>query len=96
MDSWARFAKDHAPSTGEYDPSMHALLDACSSNVLAFFDLPDRPAIDRVRNTPEWVQHIALEVADPDALTATNRCMPVAPSVVSRPWDGVSHDRKSL
>ena len=64
------FAEDHVPSTGEYDPYMHVFLDAGGGNVLAFFELPDRPAMDRDRNTPEWVQHIALEVADLDALQA--------------------------
>ena len=66
------FAEDEVPSTGEPDPYMHVFLDAGGGNVLAFFELPERPDMDRDRNTPEWVQHIALEVADMDALHAAH------------------------
>jgi catechol 2,3-dioxygenase-like lactoylglutathione lyase family enzyme len=64
------FAEDHVPSTGEFDPYMHVFLDAGGGNVLAFFELPHQPAMGRDANTPLWVQHLALEVADPDALLA--------------------------
>ena len=57
-------AEDKVPSTGEDDPYMHVFLDAGGGNVLAFFELPGAPAMDRDRNTPEWVQHIAFEVED--------------------------------
>jgi len=39
-------------------------------NVLAFFDIPNSPEMGRDENTPQWVQHIALEVEDVDALVA--------------------------
>jgi catechol 2,3-dioxygenase-like lactoylglutathione lyase family enzyme len=58
------FSEDHVPSTGELDPYMHVFLDAGGGNVLAFFELPDQPPMGRDLNTPEWVQHIAFEVAD--------------------------------
>jgi len=64
------FAEDHVPSTGEYDPYMHVFLDAGGGNVLAFFELPGQPSMDRDRNTPEWVQHIAFELPHMDALLA--------------------------
>ena len=64
-------AEDRVPSTGEADPYMHVFLDAGAGNVLAFFELPNSPAMDRDRNTPEWVQHIAFEVPDHDELLAT-------------------------
>ena len=64
-------AEDRVPSTGAEDPYMHVFLDAGMGNVLAFFELPNAPAMDRDRNTPEWVQHIAFEVADFDELLAT-------------------------
>jgi hypothetical protein len=38
--------------------------------VLAFFELPNQPDMGRDANTPAWVQHIAFEVADIDALLA--------------------------
>ena len=49
---------------------MHVFLDAGMGNVLAFFELPTRPEMGRDENTPEWVQHIAFEVEDYDALLA--------------------------
>jgi len=64
------FAEDHVPSTGAYDPYMHVFLECGGGNVLAFFELPNQPAMGRDPNTPAWVQHIAFEVADLDALLA--------------------------
>jgi catechol 2,3-dioxygenase-like lactoylglutathione lyase family enzyme len=64
------FAEDHVPSTGEYDPYMHIFLDCGGGNVLAFFELPNQPDMGKDPNTPAWVQHIAFEVPDLDALLA--------------------------
>ena len=55
-------AEDKVPSTKAPDPYMHVFLDAGMGNVLAFFELPNSPQMDRDRNTPEWVQHIAFEL----------------------------------
>ena len=66
-------AEDKVPSTGEPDPYMHVFLDAGGGNVLAFFELPNSPEMDRDRNTPEWVQHIAFEVDSPEALMRYKR-----------------------
>ena len=62
------FAEDHVPSTGAYDPYMHVFLEAGNGNVLAFFELPEQPEMDRDRNTPEWVQHLAMKVSSLDEL----------------------------
>lgn len=64
------FAEDHVPSTGAYDPYMHVFLDCGGGNVIAFFELPNQPDMGKDPNTPEWVQHIAFEVEDLDALLA--------------------------
>ena len=64
------FAEDHVPSTGAYDPYMHVFLEAGAGNVLAFFELPQQPAMGRDANTPEWVQHLAFRVPDMAALLA--------------------------
>ena len=64
-------AEDEVPSTKEPDPYMHVFLDAGQGNVLAFFELPTRPAMGRDNNTPTWVQHLALEVDSVDTLHAT-------------------------
>jgi len=64
MDYVIAFAEDYVPSTHSPDPYMHIFLDAGGGNVLAFFELPTQPKMDRDRNTPEWVQHIAFQVKD--------------------------------
>ncbi len=61
-------AEDQVPSTHEPDPYMHIFLDAGGGNILAFFELPTKPAMGRDENTPVWVQHIAFQVKDRDAL----------------------------
>lgn len=68
MEFTTAFAEDHVPSTGEYDPYMHIFLDCGGGNVIAFFELPNQPDMSKDPNTPAWVQHIAFEVADMDAL----------------------------
>ena len=62
MDFQLAIAEDHVPSTGAYDPYMHIFMDAGNGNVLAFFELPEQPEMDRDQNTPIWVQHIAMRV----------------------------------
>ena len=62
MDFVLAIAEDEVPSTKEPDPYMHIFLDAGGGNILAFFELPTQPAMDRDRNTPAWTQHIAFEV----------------------------------
>jgi len=61
-------AEDEVPSTKEPDPYMHVFLDAGAGNVLAFFELPTRADMDRDRNTPEWVQHLALKMSSREAV----------------------------
>ncbi len=70
MEFTTAFAEDHVPSTGEYDPYMHIFLDCGGGNVIAFFELPNQPEMGKDPNTPAWVQHIAFEVSDLDALLA--------------------------
>ena len=70
MDFQLAIAEDFVPSTKAPDPYMHVFLDAGMGNVLAFFEIPNSPSMGRDPNTPEWVQHIAFEVADMDALLA--------------------------
>ncbi len=68
MDFVLAIAEDNVPSTGAPDPYMHVFLDAGQGNVLAFFELPNSPAMGRDGNTPEWVQHIAFKVGSMDEL----------------------------
>ncbi|MDO8448202.1 MAG: VOC family protein [Rhodoferax sp.] len=64
-------AEDEVPSTHAPDPYMHLFMDAGGGNILAFFELPNSPPMGRDANTPDWVQHIALEVDNVDELEAT-------------------------
>jgi catechol 2,3-dioxygenase-like lactoylglutathione lyase family enzyme len=68
MDLLVAIAEDLVPSTKEPDPYMHLFLDAGMGNILAFFELPTKPQMGRDENTPTWVQHIAFQVADKEAL----------------------------
>lgn len=70
MDLVLAIAEDQVPSTKEPDPYMHIFLDAGMGNILAFFEVPNSPPMGRDKNTPEWVQHIAFQVEDMDALLA--------------------------
>jgi catechol 2,3-dioxygenase-like lactoylglutathione lyase family enzyme len=70
MDFQLAIAEDTVPSTGAADPYMHVFLDAGGGNVLAFFELPNSPAMGRDEATPQWVQHIAFKVDDMDSLLA--------------------------
>ena len=68
MDLILAIAEDEVPSTGEPDPYMHVFLDAGNGNVLAFFELPTKPEMGSDPNTPNWVQHLALEVESVNVL----------------------------
>lgn len=71
MDFVLAIAEDRVPSTQAPDPYMHVFMDAGGGNVLAFFELPHSPDMGRDPNTPEWVQHIALEVDSVEVLEST-------------------------
>ena len=73
MDLLGAIAEDRVPSTKAPDPYMHIFLDAGAGNILAFFELPNSPAMGRDPNTPEWVQHIALQVGSMDELLEAKR-----------------------
>lgn len=70
MDFVLAIAEDQVPSTKAPDPYMHVFLDAGMGNVLAFFELPNSPDMGFDGNTPDWVQHIAFELEDMQALLA--------------------------
>lgn len=73
MDFKLAIAEDQVPSTQAPDPYMHIFMDAGNGNVLAFFELPNSPPMQKDPNTPEWVQHIAFELANMDALIAAKQ-----------------------
>ena len=71
-------AEDEVPSTRAPDPYMHVFIDAGAGNILAFFELPNSPAMDRDQNTPAWTQHLAFEVGSMDELLATKASLEAA------------------
>jgi lactoylglutathione lyase len=80
-------AENEVPSTKAPDPYMHVFLDAGQGNILAFFELPTRPPMDRDQNTPNWVQHLAMEVDSLDILLATKQRLQAAGIDVIGPTD---------
>jgi len=66
-------AEDQQPSTGEDTPYMHLFFQLGDGNFLAFFELPESPAMGRDPNTPEWVQHLAFRVADMETLMRSKK-----------------------
>src|ERR1700741_1550934 len=87
MDFVLAIAEDEVPSTKAPDPYMHVFLDAGNGNVLAFFELPAQPPMDRDRNTPAWVQHPALQVDSVETLLATKAKLEAAGIEVLGPTD---------
>lgn len=68
MDFILAISEDKVPSTKEPDPYMHLFMDAGNGNILAFFEIPNSPPMGRDPNTPEWVQHIAMELETEEEL----------------------------
>jgi len=68
-------AENEVPSTKAPDPYMHIFLDAGNENVLAFFEIPNSPGMGRDENTPAWVQHLALRVANLEALEEAKKLL---------------------
>jgi glyoxylase I family protein len=61
-------AHDHVPSTGEAQPYVHIFFALGDGSMLAFFDLFDQQGCAPDPDTPTWVNHLALQVADRGAL----------------------------
>ena len=62
--------EDYVPSTGEYCPYTHIFFGMPDGSFVAFFDLGDGEAPLPSPNTPSWVNHLALQVADETQLIA--------------------------
>jgi catechol 2,3-dioxygenase-like lactoylglutathione lyase family enzyme len=80
-------AENEVPSTKAPDPYMHVFLDAGGGNILAFFELPTKAPMGRDPNTPDWVQHLALEVESMEILLATKARLEAAGIAVVGPTD---------
>ncbi|MDA0238434.1 MAG: VOC family protein [Proteobacteria bacterium] len=61
-------SEDNVPSTGEAMPYFHLFLEMGDGSHVAFFEVPSCAPMQKDPNTPEWVQHLALEVESMDEL----------------------------
>ncbi|WP_426359191.1 VOC family protein [Pseudocolwellia sp. HL-MZ19] len=68
LDLTISVAENKVPSTGEWSPHIHIFLKMGDGSFLAFFELPESPDMQMDKNTPDWVQHLALRVADMETL----------------------------
>lgn len=61
---------ESVPSTGEQQPYVHFFFELGDGSYIAFFDLggDDKPAPSP--NTPEWVEHFAIETGSLDNVIA--------------------------
>jgi glyoxylase I family protein len=73
LDYAMALAEDRVPSTGEPHPYMHVFFRMDDGSYVAFFELPESPDMGRDANTPSWVQHLALRVADEATLLANKK-----------------------
>ena len=61
-------SENRVPSTGEKSPYFHLFFRMDDGSCVAFFELPESSPMGRDGNTPQWVQHLALRVADEKTL----------------------------
>lgn len=80
-------SNDFVPSVQEYSPHLHIFFELEDGSYIAFFELPKSPAQGKDPNTPEWVQHLALEVKDEAALLEGKRRLEAANVAVVGPTD---------
>lgn len=59
---------DRVPSTGEEKPYAHFFFEMADGSYMAFFDLGENVMPLPSPNTPDWVQHFAMEVDSVDAV----------------------------
>jgi len=53
---------DFVPSTGEFYPHLHIFFEMDDGSSIAFFETPTEAPMGFDPNTPQWVQHLALEI----------------------------------
>ncbi len=58
----AAVTAEYVPSIKQRCPYMHIFFEMEDGSYIAFFEVPESPPAQRDPNTPEWVQHLALEV----------------------------------
>lgn len=64
---------ERVPSLQEPCPHIHIFFEMEDGSYLAFFELAEAAPAQKDPNTPDWVQHLAMEVADVATLLAAKR-----------------------
>lgn len=64
---------DRVPSTQLWSPHLHIFFEMEDGSYIAFFEIPCSPPAAKDPNTPDWVQHLALEVESEQTLLDTKR-----------------------
>lgn len=62
------FQNDYVPSMGMNCPHIHLFFELADGSGIAFFEAPSLPLPRVDPGTPPWIQHIAFDVADDNAL----------------------------
>ena len=68
LEYYAAVSEEDVPSTGEKCPYMHIFFAMKDGSCVAFFEVPTSPPMQKDPNTPEWVQHLALNVESREEL----------------------------
>lgn len=61
-------AENLVPSTKEWWPHIHIFFQMQDGSYVAFFEVPEAPDMELDKNTPAWVQHLAMTVPDMETL----------------------------
>jgi glyoxylase I family protein len=88
MNLVAAVTADQVGSTKEMCPHIHIFFEMANGGCVAFFETPEEKPMGRDPNTPEWVQHLALEVKDRETLLAAKERLEGAGVKVIGPKDG--------
>ncbi|MFA5491214.1 MAG: VOC family protein [Candidimonas sp.] len=84
----AAVTDSHVQSTKEHCPHIHIFFAMEDGSCVAFFETPEEKPMGRDPNTPEWVQHLALQVRDRETLLAAKARLEAAGVKVIGPKDG--------
>ena len=75
LEYYAAVSEEDVPSTGEKCPYMHIFFAMKDGSCVAFFEVPASPPMQKDPNTPEWVQHLALNVESKEELLARKKLL---------------------
>lgn len=84
----AAVSHDQVPSTKEHCPHIHIFFGMQDGSAVAFFETPEEPEMGFDPNTPDWVQHLALELPDRETLDIMKARLEAAGLSVIGPKDG--------